>query len=38
MAVVRLFTRSDEQGLAELAAVATMGFQETMVIVLHARR
>jgi hypothetical protein len=33
---LRLFTRSDEQGLAELAAVATMG--ETMVIVLHARR
>ncbi len=35
---VRLFTRSDEQGLAEVAAVATMGFQDTMVIVLHARR
>jgi len=35
---LRLFTRSDEQGLAELAAVATMGFQDTMVIVLHARR
>jgi len=35
---VRLFTRSDEQGLAEVAAVATMSFQDTTVIVLHARR
>jgi hypothetical protein len=35
---VRLFTRSDEQGLAELAAVATMGLQDATAIVLHARR
>lgn len=35
---VRLFSRSDEQGLAELAGVATMGLQDTTVIVLHARR
>jgi len=35
---VRLFTRSDGQGLAELAAVIAGGLQDTTVIVLHARR
>lgn len=35
---IRLFSRSDEQGLAELAGVATIGWHDTTVIVLHARR